>query len=79
MITDDFYKKRMLQYYADEEAFRIVCKFLEDKAKEVKIQGDRKKEQAYLDVNTLFLKRNIKLHKEMKQLEAQYGHQKKRG
>lgn len=79
MITDDFYKKRMRQYYTDEEAFRIVYKFLEDKAKEVKIQGDRKKEQAYLDVNTLFLKRNIKLHKEMKQLEAQYEHQKKRG
>lgn len=79
MITDDFYKKRMRQYYTDEEAFRIVYKFLEDKAKEAKIQGDRKKEQAYLDVNILFLKRNIKLHKEMKQLEAQYEHQKKRG
>lgn len=79
MITDDFYKKRMRQYYTDEEAYRIVYKFLEDKAKEAKIQGDRKKEQAYLDVNILFLKRNIKLHKEMKQLEAQYEHQKKRG
>ena len=78
MITDDFYKKRMRQYYTDEEAYRIVYKFLEDKAKEAKIQGDRKKEQAYLDVNILFLKRNIKLHKEMKQLEAQYEHQKKR-
>ena len=78
MITDDFYKKRMRQYYTDEEAYRIVYKFLEDKAKEAKIQGDRKKEQAYLDVNILFLKRNIKLHKEMKQMEAQYEHQKKR-
>lgn len=77
MITEDFYKSRLLKYYFDEKAFRMVCKFLEDKAKEVKIQGDRKKEQAYLDVNILFLKRNIKLHKEMKQLEAQYEHQKK--
>ena len=39
MITDDFYKKRMRQYYTDEEAFRIVYKFLEDKAKEAKSQG----------------------------------------
>lgn len=78
MITEDFYKSRLLKYYFDEEAFRMVCKFLEDKAKEAKIQGDRKKEQAYLDVNILFLKRNIKLHKEMKQLEAQYEYQKKR-
>ena len=43
MITDDFYKKRMHQYYTDEEAFRIVYKFLEDKAKEAKSQGDIKK------------------------------------
>lgn len=56
----------------------MVCKFLEDKAKEAKIQGDRKKEQAYLDVHILFLKRNIKMQKEMKQLEAQYEHQKKK-
>lgn len=48
MITDDFYKKRMRQYYTDEEAFRIVYSFLEDKAKEAKSQGDKKKEQAYL-------------------------------
>lgn len=79
MITEDFYKSRLLKYYFDEKAFSIVCKFLEDKAKEAKIQGDRKKEKAYLDVNILFLKRNIKLHKEMKQLDAQYEHQKKRG
>ena len=46
MITDDFYKKRMRQYYTDEEAYRIVYKFLEDKAKEAKSQGDKKKEQA---------------------------------
>lgn len=78
MITEDFYKSRLLKYYFDEKAFRIVCKFLEDKAKEAKIQGDRKKEQAYLDVHILFLKRNIKMQKEMKQLEAQYEHQKKR-
>lgn len=39
MITEDFYKKRMLQYYTDEEAFRIVYSFLEDKAKEAKSQG----------------------------------------
>lgn len=78
MITEDFYKSRLLKYYFDEKAFCIVCKFLEDKAKEAKIQGDRKKEQAYLDVNILLLNRNIKLHKEMKQLEAQYEHQKKR-
>ena len=77
MITEDFYKSRLFKYYFDEKAFRIVCKFLEDKAKEAKIQGDRKKEQAYLDVNILFFKRNIKLHKEMKQSEAQYEHQKK--
>lgn len=69
----------MRQYYTDEEAFRIVYSFLEDKAKEAKSQGDKKKEQAYLEVQILFLKRNIKLHKEMKQLEAQYEHQKKRG
>lgn len=78
MITDDFYKKRMRQYYTDEEAYRIVYKFLEDKAKEAKIQGDRKKEQAYLDVNILFLKRNIKQRKEMNKLKAQYEHQKRR-
>lgn len=78
MITDDFYKKRMLQYYADEEAFRIVCKFLEDKAKEAKSQGDKKKEQAYLEVQILFLKRNIKQRKEMNKLKAQYEHQKRR-
>lgn len=78
MITDDFYKKRMRQYYADEEAFRIVCKFLEDKAKEAKSQGDKKKEQAYLEVQILFLKRNIKIRKEMDQLKAQYEHRKKR-
>lgn len=78
MITEDFYKSRLFKYYFDEKAFRMVCKFLEDKAKEAKIQGDRKKEQAYLDVHILFLKRNIKMQKEMKQLEAQYEHQKKR-
>lgn len=78
MITEDFYKSRLLKYYFDEKAFRIVCKFLEDKAKEAKIQGDRKKEQAYLDVNILFLKRNIKQRKEMNKLKAQYEHQKRR-
>lgn len=78
MITDDFYKKRMLQYYADEEAFRIVCKFLEDKAKEVKSQGDIKKVQAYQKVHILFLDRNIKQRKEMNKLKVQYEHQKKR-
>lgn len=77
MITEDFYKNRLLKYYFDEKAFRMVCKFFEDKAKEAKIQGDRKKEQAYLDVHILFLKRNIKMQKEMKQLEAQYEHQKR--
>lgn len=41
MITEDIYKSRLLKYYFDEKAFRIVCKFLEDKAKEAKIQGDR--------------------------------------
>lgn len=78
MITEDFYKKRMLQYYTDEEAFRIVYSFLEDKAKEAKSQGDKKKEQAYLEVQILFLKRNIKIRKEMDQLKAQYEYQKKR-
>ena len=78
MITEDFYKKRMLQYYTDEEAFRIVYSFLEDKAKEAKSQGDKKKEQAYLEVRILFLKRNIKIRKEMDQLKAQYEYQKKR-
>lgn len=78
MITDDFYKKRMLQYYTDEEAFRIVYKFLEDKAKEAKLQGDKKKEQAYLEVQIFFLKRNIKIQKEKNKLKAQYEHQKKR-
>lgn len=78
MITDDFYKKRMRQYYADEEAFRIVCKFLEDKAKEAKSQGDIKKVQAYQKVHILFLDRNIKQRKEMNKLKAQYEHQKKR-
>lgn len=78
MITEDFYKSRLFKCYFDEKAFRMVCKFLEDKAKEAKIQGDRKKEQAYLDVHILFLKRNIKMQKEMKQLEAQYEHQKKK-
>lgn len=79
MITDDFYKKRMRQYYTDEEAFRIVYSFLEDKAKEAKSQGDKKKEQAYLEVQIFFLKRNIKIQKEMNKLKAQYEHQKKRG
>ena len=78
MITEDFYKKRMLQYYTDEEAFRIVYSFLDDKAKEAKSQGDKKKEQAYLEVQILFLKRNIKIRKEMDQLKAQYEYQKKR-
>lgn len=78
MITDDFYKKRMRQYYTDEEAYRIVYKFLEDKAKEAKIQGDRKKEQAYQKVHILFLDRNIKQRKEMNKLKAQYEHQKRR-
>ena len=78
MITEDFYKSRLLKYYFDEEAFHMVCKFLEDKAKEAKIQGDRKKEQAYIDVYIFFLKRNIKMQKEMKQLEAQYEYQKNR-
>ncbi len=78
MITDDFYKKRMRQYYTDEEAFRIVYSFLEDKAKEAKSQGDNKKEQAYQKVQILFLDRNIKQRKEMNKLKAQYEHQKKR-
>lgn len=78
MITEDFYKSRLLKYYFDEKAFRMVCKFLEDKAKEAKLQGDKKKEQAYLEVQILFLKRNIKIRKEMDQLKAQYEHQKKR-
>lgn len=78
MITEDFYKSRLLKYYFDEKAFRMVCKFLEDKAKEAKLQGDKKKEQAYLEVQILFLKRNIKIRKEMDQLKAQYEHRKKR-
>lgn len=78
MITDDFYKKRMCQYYTDEEAFRIVYKFLEDKAKEAKSQGVIKKVQAYQKVQILFLDRNIKQRKEMNKLKAQYEHQKKR-
>lgn len=78
MITDDFYKKRMRQYYTDEEAFRIVYKFLEGKAKEAKSQGDIKKVQAYQKVQILFLDRNIKQRKEMNKLKAQYEHQKKR-
>lgn len=78
MITDDFYKKRMRQYYTDEEAFRIVYSFLEDKAKEAKSQGDNKKEQAYQKVQILFLDRNIKQRKEINKLKAQYEHQKKR-
>lgn len=77
-VSLSFCQKRMRQYYTDEEAYRIVYKFLEDKAKEAKIQGDRKKEQAYLDVNILFLKRNIKQRKEMNKLKAQYEHQKRR-
>lgn len=68
----------MRQYYTDEEAYRIVYKFLEDKAKEAKIQGDRKKEQAYQKVHILFLDRNIKQRKEMNKLKAQYEHQKRR-
>ncbi|WP_444367118.1 hypothetical protein [Prevotella sp.] len=79
MITDDFYKKRMRQYYTDEEAFRIVYSFLEDKAKEAKSQGDKKKEQSYQKVQILFLDRNIKQRKEMNKRKAQYEHQKKRG
>ena len=43
MITDDFYKKRMRQYYTDEEAFRIVYSFLEDKAKEASRKEIRKR------------------------------------
>lgn len=78
MITEDFYKSRLLKYYHDQEAFRMVCKFLENKEKEAKIQGDRKKEQAYLDVHILFIKRNIKMQKEMKQLKSQYEYQKNR-
>ena len=78
MITEDFYKSRLLKYYFDEKAFRMVCKFLEDKAKEAKLQGDKKKEQAYLEVQILFLKRNIKIRKEMDHLKAQYEHRKKR-
>lgn len=78
MITEDFYKSHLLKYYFDEKAFRIVCKFLEEKAKEAKLQGDKKKEQAYLEVQILFLKRNIKIRKEMDQLKAQYEHRKKR-
>lgn len=78
MITDDFYKKRMRQYYTDEEAYCIVYKFLEDKAKEAKSQGDIKKVQAYQKVHILFLDRNIKQRKEMNKLKAQYEHQKKR-
>lgn len=78
MITDDFYKKRMRQYYTDEEAFRIVYKFLEDKAKEAKSQGYTNKVQAYQKVQILFLDRNIKQRKEMNKLKAQYEHQKKR-
>lgn len=78
MITDDFYKKRMRQYYTDEEAFRIVYSFLEDKTKEAKSQGDIKKVQAYQKVHILFLDRNIKQRKEMNKLKVQYEHQKKR-
>lgn len=78
MITDDFYKKRMRQYYTDEEAYRIVYKFLEDKAKEAKSQGDIKKVQAYQKVHILFLNRNIKQRKEMNKLKAQYEHKQRR-
>jgi len=41
-------------------------------------QADKKKVQAYLEVQILFLKRNIKIQKEMNKLKAQYEHQKKR-
>lgn len=78
MITDDYYKKRMFQYYSEFDAFRIAYDFLENKIKNVESQGDTDKKLAYQEVFASLLNRHEKMIKEMMQLKNSYEHQQKR-
>ena len=78
MITDDYYKKRMFQYYSEFDAFRIANDFLENKIKDTESQGDTDKKLAYQEVFASLLNRHEKMIKEMTQLNNSYEHQQKR-
>lgn len=78
MITDDYYKKRMFQYYSEFDAFRIAYDFLENKIKNVESQGDTDKKLAYQEVFVSLLNRHEKMIKEMTQLKNSYEHQQNR-
>ena len=78
MITDDYYKKRMFQYYSEFDAFRIAYDFLENKIKDTESQGDTDKKLAYQEVFASLLNRHEKMIKEMTQLNNSYEHQQKR-
>lgn len=78
MITDDYYKKRMFQYYSEFDAFRIAYDFLENKIKNVESQGDTDKKLAYQEVFVSLLNRHEKMIKEMSQLKNSYEHQQNR-
>lgn len=78
MITDDYYKKRMFQYYSEFDAFRIAYDFLENKIKGTESQGDTDKKLAYQEVFASLLNRHEKMIKEMTQLKNSYEYQQKR-
>ena len=78
MITDDFFNKRMLRYYSDDEVFRAIDKFIIQKTKEAKESGDTARETAYQKVHIYFLERHDKMLKEMKTLKARYERRKNR-
>ena len=78
MITDDYYKKRMFQYYSEFDAFRIAYDFLEKKIKDTESQGDTDKKLAYQEVFASLLNRHEKMIKEMTQLKNSYEYQQKR-
>ena len=78
MITDDFFNKRMLRYCSDDEVFRAIDKYIVQKTKEAKEQGDTARETAYQKVHIFFLDRHGKMLKEMKALKSRFERQKRR-
>ena len=78
MITDDFFNKRMLRYCSDDEVFRAIDKYIVQKTKEAKEQGDTVRETAYQKVHIFFLNRHGKMLREMKTLKERYERQKNR-
>ena len=72
----NFFNKRMLRYYSDDEAFCAIDKYIAEKTKEARDNGDTARETAYQKVHIFFLDRHGKMLKDMKTLKARYERQK---